>query len=106
MVYVWARIHATIQFTNGAFSGTIMQRKLLRRSMDFARTRGRSTQIAMNDSGGGGRTEITTGSRLRTWWLKNFRGYAVETKKRTPHENAFGEIYYKNLWVLTKEDKK
>ena len=60
----------------------------------------------MGDSGADGRTEITTASRLRAWWLKNFRGYVVENKRRTPHENAFGEIYYKNLWIMTKDDKK
>ena len=57
----------------------------------------------MNDSGADGRTEITTSSRLRTWWLKNFRGFTVEMKRRTPHENTFGEVYYKNHWVLTKQ---
>ncbi|MCH8203691.1 MAG: hypothetical protein IID09_00935 [Candidatus Hydrogenedentes bacterium] len=60
----------------------------------------------MNDSRADGRTEVTTSSRLRTWWLKNFRGYTLKNKRRTPHQNVFGEIYYKNHWVLTKDNKK
>ena len=43
---------------------------------------------------------------MRAWWLTTFRGYTLESKKRVPHQNVFGEIYYKNHWVLTKQKDK
>lgn len=53
-----------------------------------------------------GHTEITTSARMRAWWLTTFRGYALKSKKRVPHESVFGESYYKNHWVLTNQKDK
>ncbi len=60
----------------------------------------------MNTTRSDGQAEITSSSRVRACWLVTFRGYTLESKKRAPHENAFGEIYYKNHWVLTKQKDK
>ena len=45
---------------------------------------------------------ITTSSRVRVWYLTTFRGYEVFSQHRLPKQNSFGEIYYRNSWVLTK----
>ena len=58
----------------------------------------------MEETGSDGR--VTTTSRLRVWWLQSVRGYRLENKRRVPHQNAFGEIYYKNTWVLVKDGDK
>lgn len=47
---------------------------------------------------------ITTSSRIRVWFLKTFRGYRVLTTRRTPMQSTFGEIYYRNTFVLAKEE--
>lgn len=59
--------------------------------------------LGMNKTGSGRRKEITTSSRLRAWWLVTLRGYVLVNKRRVPKENSFGEIYYKNHWVLSKD---
>lgn len=48
-------------------------------------------------------TFITTSFRLHAWWLKTFGGYTMESMHRVPKQNFFGEIYYKNHWVLSKK---
>lgn len=45
---------------------------------------------------------VETGYRLRMWWLTWMRGYTITNRKRIPKSNVFGEIYYKNVWVLSK----
>lgn len=50
--------------------------------------------------------KVVTSSRLRMWWLRGARGYTVDTMKREPNENAFGELYYKNHWHLSKHEEK
>lgn len=59
----------------------------------------------MNETGSDGRKEISTTFRLRVWWLVAVRGYKLESKRRLPKESPFGEIYYKNHWVLCKVKK-
>ncbi|MCH7958641.1 MAG: hypothetical protein IID08_00830 [Candidatus Hydrogenedentes bacterium] len=51
-------------------------------------------------------SRITTAFRLRMWWLRIFRGYHLNSKRRMPKQNFFGEIYYKNHWVLSRRDEK
>ena len=51
-------------------------------------------------------SRITTAFRLRAWWLRTFRGYRLESKRRMPKQSIFGEFYYKNHWVLRKRDEK
>lgn len=63
-------------------------------------------RAVVNTLGSDGQVEITTSMRVRAWWLTTFRGYALESKRRVPHESAFGAIYYKNRWVLTKQKDK
>ena len=46
---------------------------------------------------------VTTSYRFRAWWLKTFRGYTMESMHRVPKQNLFGEIYYKNHWVLSRK---
>lgn len=97
-----------------AFRYYIQQRAMRRSAASWLRSRfypnsGRSGNAAahrrtvVNTSGSDGKTEITTSARVRAWWLTTFRGYAVESKRRVPHESALGKIYYKNRWVLTKQ---
>jgi len=57
----------------------------------------------MADFSSDGKGSITTTSRVRVWWLTTVGGYRVENKRRVPNENAFGELYYKNTWVLVKD---
>lgn len=45
---------------------------------------------------------IRTSRRLRVFWLTRFRGYKVSSLHRLPKESTFGELYYKNSWVLVK----
>lgn len=47
---------------------------------------------------------ITTTSRIRVWYLKRFRGYRVLSMHRLPKQNSFGEIYYRNSWILVRDD--
>lgn len=47
---------------------------------------------------------VNTSSRVRAWFLERFRGYALESVHREPKESVFGEIYYKNYWILTKPE--
>ena len=61
-------------------------------------------RLAMSETGSGGRKEITTSSRIRAWWLVALRGYVLENKRRVPKESPFGEIYYENHWVLSKDE--
>lgn len=49
---------------------------------------------------------IITRSRVRMWWLTFFRGYALESVRRTPKQNFFGEIYYETHWVLMPKTSK
>ena len=51
-------------------------------------------------------SQITTAFRLRMWWLRMFRGYRLESTRRMPKQNLFGEIYYKSHWVLHRRDEK
>ena len=46
---------------------------------------------------------VTTSFRIHAWWLKTFRGYTMESMHRVPKQNLFGEIYYKNHWVLSRK---
>lgn len=56
-----------------------------------------------NDQSSGNHPEtVTTSSRLRMIWMTRFQGYRIDTVRRSPKESTFGEIYYKNLWVLVK----
>lgn len=45
---------------------------------------------------------VETSLRPRMWWLTWFRGFRVVSLHRVPKQNAFGEIYYKNQWILSK----
>ena len=51
------------------------------------------------------KSQITTGFRLRMWWLRMFRGYHLDSTRRMPKQNIFGEIYYNIHWVLSRRDK-
>lgn len=46
---------------------------------------------------------VTTSSRIRKWFLTSFRNYRLVSTRRLPRENAFGEIYYRDSWVLTRD---
>ncbi len=46
---------------------------------------------------------ITTASRVRKWYLTIFRRYKVLSVHRLPKQNSFGEIYYRNSWVLVEK---
>ena len=46
---------------------------------------------------------ITTTSRLKVWFLTKFRGYRVLSMHRLPKESSFGELYYRDSWVLVKD---
>jgi GTP cyclohydrolase I len=48
--------------------------------------------------------QVETALRVRMWWLTLFRGYRVVSRHRLPKQNVFGEIYYKDSWVLAKRD--
>lgn len=51
-----------------------------------------------------GKQTVETSARFRMWWLTWFRGYKLTNLRRLPKVNLFGEIYYKNVWVVSKED--
>lgn len=37
------------------------------------------------------------------WWLTLIRGYKIVSLHRLPKQNSFGEIYYLNVWILSKD---
>jgi len=47
-----------------------------------------------------------TSDQLKKIWLMNFKGFTLETTRREPHAGMFGNIVYKNVWVLKKKKKK
>jgi len=61
--------------------------------------------LVMNRTSSNGKKEILTASRVRAWWLVAVCGYELESKRRLPKESPFGEIYYKNHWMLWKDEK-
>lgn len=45
--------------------------------------------------------ELTyTKSRLRMWWLRSVKGYAIASVSRTPKVVSFGQIAYTTRWSL------
>lgn len=43
---------------------------------------------------------IVTSSRVRAWWLVNFRGYTHESRSKVPRVGPFGQIRYSSKWTL------
>lgn len=43
---------------------------------------------------------VTTASRVRVWWLTNFRGYRVARTTMAPRSDMFGKIRYLQTWWL------
>ena len=52
-----------------------------------------------------GKRIVETSVRFRMWWLTWFRGYKLTNLRRLPKVNFFGEIYYKNVWVVSKDNR-
>ena len=50
-------------------------------------------------------SEIKTAFRPRAWWLRYVRRYKFLNRKRVPHQNTFGELYYKTYWTFSKDRK-
>lgn len=48
-------------------------------------------------------SDIRTSFRPRMWWLTLIRGYKMVSLHRLPKQNSFGEIYYLNVWILSKD---
>lgn len=45
---------------------------------------------------------VTTGSRLKMWWLVNIQGYKIYLKRTTPSDGAFGRVVNRHHWSLRK----
>ncbi len=48
-------------------------------------------------------SETKTSSRLRVWYLVQFRGYKVTQCKETPRVTKLGRLTYECLWHLRAE---
>jgi len=49
---------------------------------------------------------IKSGSGLRVWCLRTFRGYDIVLIKSTPSLGPFGRIYTRRVWHLRKRKEK
>ena len=43
---------------------------------------------------------IVTSSRVRAWWLVNFKGYTYQSRSKVPRVGHFGRILYSSKWTL------
>jgi hypothetical protein len=46
--------------------------------------------------------KLSTGSRVRAWWLTTFRGFRVDMVTREPKSVSFGKVVYQSRYVLCK----
>lgn len=44
--------------------------------------------------------ELTTSSRLRAWYMVQFRGYTVAQFREIPRVTRLGRLTYENRWLL------
>lgn len=47
---------------------------------------------------------VSTGSRLKAWWLTTFRGFRVDMVTREPKTVSFGKVVYASRYVLCKKN--
>ena len=47
---------------------------------------------------------LKTSDRLKKLWLVNVSGYTLISTRRLPQSGMFGNIRYKNVWVLEKKE--
>ena len=48
--------------------------------------------------------DVATSSKFYAWWLQKARGYQLRHLSRSPAQNWLGQIYYKDTYVLNKEN--
>lgn len=44
--------------------------------------------------------ELTTSSRMKTWFMVQFKGYTVIQQREVPKVTPLGRLTYENLWQL------
>lgn len=44
--------------------------------------------------------ELTTSSRMKTWFMVQFKGYTVVQQREVPKVTPLGRLTYENLWHL------
>ena len=44
--------------------------------------------------------ELTTTSRLKTWYMVQFKGYTVVQRREVPRVTTLGRLTYDSLWQL------
>jgi hypothetical protein len=44
--------------------------------------------------------ELTTSSRLRAWYMVQFRGYTVAQRREVPKVTRLGRLTYEYRWLL------
>lgn len=53
-----------------------------------------------NDSPPQSSDDLTTSSRMRTWFMVQFKGYTVVQRREVPRVTRLGRLTYASLWQL------
>lgn len=48
--------------------------------------------------------ELTTSSRVKTWFMVQFKGYTVVQRREIPRVTRLGRLTYDSLWQLKSPD--